>query len=291
MASRGKNWASKEQRAWLKARVKPYEACIPTRKYESFWKTLYAEWQVDFPMVEELFPGRKFESLSDSEKDQFKAEWTFRRKHPREAGRVRFKSLQFGEPEDSPTLVTYWRDYDRVYGEKVAEYYAEHVLRDTTLEETMGQEVGDSDEDDEDDEDQEGGEDSSDDEEPVILEKEPTASKKANMSGSGTKKVSARPKKSDAATKKSGKSSTVSGDYIKSKGGQTSSEASGGAEEVDSTSSEVSGGAEEVANSGSAKPGDKQQKPRPRPIKKPTKSNIPSNPIPPARPSEFERRL
>ncbi|RXW12090.1 hypothetical protein EST38_g13764 [Candolleomyces aberdarensis] len=187
--------------------------------------------------------------------------------HPREAGRVRFKSIQFGEPEDSPTLVTYWRDYDRVYGEKVAEYYAEHVLRDTTLEETVGQEVGDSD-DDEVDEDQEGDEDSSDE--------EPIPSKKVNMSGSGPEKIRTCPKKSDAATKKSGKSSTVS------KGGSTLSEASEGAEEEGLTSREVSGRAKEVASSGSAKPEDKQQKPRPRQIKKSTKSNIPSNPIPPA---------
>ncbi|RXW17716.1 hypothetical protein EST38_g8139 [Candolleomyces aberdarensis] len=257
MASKGKNWASKDQGTWLKARMNKYEACIPTRKYESFWKTLYADWQMEFPMMEELFSGRKFESLSNNEKEQFKDAWAFRRRQLKAWYRWRFnprnrsikkkvgnsvlnklynrnrkkrifakfafmypevvkgpiskaykeegvnkrkclpvwtkvvkqlwddatveqrtrvnealmedrraeeepkspeeiQQLQFGEPEDAPTLVTYWRDYDHIYGEKVAEYYAEHVQGDSALEEGMAEASSESSDDDDDDDDDDG---------------------------------------------------------------------------------------------------------------------------------------
>ncbi|RXW15261.1 hypothetical protein EST38_g10594 [Candolleomyces aberdarensis] len=77
-ASRGKGWANDEQIQYLKKQMPAYQMCIKNRKYTKFWEKLKIDWQIHFPMIEEIFPGRKFEDLSEGERSQLSEEWDFR---------------------------------------------------------------------------------------------------------------------------------------------------------------------------------------------------------------------
>ncbi|KAJ2935837.1 hypothetical protein H1R20_g1257, partial [Candolleomyces eurysporus] len=75
MAATGRGWPTEEMNAFLEARKDAYNACRKKKKYRTFFNHTACEWSVEFPIIEELFPGRKFPDLSVDEKKQHAEAW------------------------------------------------------------------------------------------------------------------------------------------------------------------------------------------------------------------------
>lgn len=64
-------WATQEQRELLKSMRPEYEKCRVGKKYKGFWRKLFAIWLEKYPLVEEMFPGRKVEDLDGEESETY----------------------------------------------------------------------------------------------------------------------------------------------------------------------------------------------------------------------------
>jgi hypothetical protein len=79
MAARGKGWTNPDQKVFLHEKLPLYREHKRARNFPPFWQALFAQWQETFPLIKELFPGRKYEELADTEKEQYKQAWAQRR--------------------------------------------------------------------------------------------------------------------------------------------------------------------------------------------------------------------
>ncbi|RXW15578.1 hypothetical protein EST38_g10271 [Candolleomyces aberdarensis] len=139
MAATGRGWPTDDMTKFMEARKEGYITCKAKKSYRSFFNQFNAEWCVEFPMVEELFPGRKFEGLSDDEKSQHANAWRKRQEQIKEWFRWRYNPRKraggngtdnLSKVEKAMLNLIYEKERKKKPYEKYAELFPESVYSD-----------------------------------------------------------------------------------------------------------------------------------------------------------------
>lgn len=64
-------WTTTEQREFLVSFKPEYEVCRVEKKYQGFWRKLFASFLIKFPLIEEVFPGRRISDLNEEERSVY----------------------------------------------------------------------------------------------------------------------------------------------------------------------------------------------------------------------------
>lgn len=60
-------WTTKEETAFLQARLDDYKTCMPNRRYQEFWTRLGNEWFDEFPEINRHFHKKESELTEEEQ--------------------------------------------------------------------------------------------------------------------------------------------------------------------------------------------------------------------------------